>query len=257
MSNFGNYPFYLSVAKRDFTDHRYLTVIGYNGDVNNATEDAISTGGNINYPAAAGIQMQIVSTSVNDTAAGTGIRQVELHYLDANLNELDEIIILNGVTPVNTVATNIRRVLGIHGIAVGTNSVASGIIKLTDITGVTTYCQIEAGINTHRFGMFTIPLGWTGYILGWHPGSGSDSSTHYTNFLLRATAHDDEGTIEWLDGVFHIWSQSGSQDNETNIIFPVPLQMPAGTDIKISAISDNVTSRVKCTVEIYLLLIQN
>ncbi len=41
----------------------------------------------IPLPPSAGTQMTVVSTSANDTNGGTGINNVEIHYVDANGNE--------------------------------------------------------------------------------------------------------------------------------------------------------------------------
>ena len=71
-------------------------------------------------PVSTGVQMTVVSTSGNDAAAGSGIRTIEIHYLDANGNEQIEGVTMNGVTGVNTVATNIRFVNEFYAETVGT-----------------------------------------------------------------------------------------------------------------------------------------
>src|SRR3990172_7622115 len=68
----------------------------------------------IPIPASAGEQMTIVSTSAADTLAGTGVQKVDVMYIDANGVEQTEVVNLNGVTPVNTVATNIRFINAFH-----------------------------------------------------------------------------------------------------------------------------------------------
>ena len=58
--------------------------------------------------------MKLASTSANDTAAGTGIRKVRIHYLDADHVPHEEVVTLNGLTAVNTVATDIYRINRLH-----------------------------------------------------------------------------------------------------------------------------------------------
>lgn len=90
-----------------------------------------------------GIQMNISSTSVNDTSAGSGVRTVKIQYLDANLDEQTEVISMNGTTAVNTVATDIRFVNGMHITSGGVDKEAQGDISLKN--GAVTYAQILTG----------------------------------------------------------------------------------------------------------------
>src|SRR5512135_2461251 len=100
--------------------------LGYNGNVNNTSVD-LWQGPTATYVfPTTPQQMQVVSSSANDTAAGTGVQSVYIHYLDTNYADRFEIVTLNGVTPVNTVATNILRINGVHSQTVGTGGVAAG-----------------------------------------------------------------------------------------------------------------------------------
>ena len=95
---------------------------------------------------AANMQMQIVSTSVNDTAAGSGAQEVDIVYLPYEWSDEYswETIVMDGTTPVNTVATNIYR---IEDFAVTKGSSAAGDITLKDIGAVNTYAQIDQYTN--------------------------------------------------------------------------------------------------------------
>lgn len=235
---------------------RPIKIIGKNPDVDNAREDMWELGGTYVFPTAGGIQMQIVSSSANDAAGSTGIRQIELHYIEATtFLEKDEILTMNGVTPVNTVATNIYRINGIHAIQVGSNGTAVGNISLQSVGGATTYSRITAGLNTHLQAIYTVPSGYNAYITGWAVGTGSTAGTAFNEFLLRATVHDDEGTHEFLDGVFHIWDILSGQDASFNRTFKVPIKLPEKTDLKISALSDSAIANANCSCSIEVILI--
>ena len=66
-------------------------------------------GGRLVYPTA-GEQLEVFSASANDTIAGsTGAQAVAIRYLDTDFIEQTEVVLLSGVTPVLTVATNIYR----------------------------------------------------------------------------------------------------------------------------------------------------
>lgn len=104
-----------------------------------------------NQPAVAQ-QMQVVSTSANDAAAGTGGQQVTITYLTAPFptnviepfKKKTEIITLNGVGAVNTIATDIFRIDGFVISRVGTTGVAAGNISLQSVGGATTFERILA-----------------------------------------------------------------------------------------------------------------
>ena len=130
------------IAEGHIGGHYPLHIFGYNGDLDNVREDVWEAGGRYVFPAAAGIQMQFDSTSVEDdiltggAIAGTGVHKILLHYLDANLAEQTEEVTLNGQGEVNTTAENIRRVQSMHVTEAGTGAAAAGTITLKN-TGAT------------------------------------------------------------------------------------------------------------------------
>lgn len=105
-----------------------------------------------NQPVAAQ-QMQVVSTSANDAAAGTGIQQVTITYLTApfpiNTTEpfkkKTEVVTLNGVGAVLTNATDIYRIDRFVPTRVGSTGVAAGAISLQNTLGTITFERIEVG----------------------------------------------------------------------------------------------------------------
>lgn len=81
-----------------------------------------------------GAQRSFSSSSAADTAAGTGARTIQLTYyvLAAGVvtGPFTETITMNGVTAVNTVATNITLVEKFEVITAGTGGVNAGIITM-------------------------------------------------------------------------------------------------------------------------------
>lgn len=190
------------------------------------------------FPTAAQ-QMRVVSTSANDAGAGTGIQKVHIHYLDTTYAVQNEQVTLNGVTPVNTVATNILRINGFHSIQNGSGGGAAGNISLTNTAGTVTYGYISAGANTARQAIYTVPAGVTGYISHWQASSGS-TGAHFCQVSLRATTHD--GAL-WPT-TFLLQDEQGSQNGGASFTFPIPIPIPATADVKISAISDASNANV-------------
>lgn len=246
--------FGLEVSKGAITG-RPIKILGKNPDVDDAREDLWEIGGSYVFPAA-GIQMQVVSTSANDAAGGTGVRQIEIHYIEAiTFLEKDEIVTLNGVAPVTTLAINIYRVNGFHAIQVGSGGVAAGNISLQSVGGGVTYSRISIGLNNHLQAIYTVPDGFNLYVFAWHTGTGSTAGARWTEFILQMTAHDDEGAIEYLSGVFHIWDIIAGQDTSFDRKFSFPIKVPPKTDIKISVISDAAVSNAICSAGVDAVLI--
>jgi hypothetical protein len=78
-----------------------------------------------------GAQRSLASSNANDTAAGTGARQVKITYLDASLNgPYYETVTLNGTAAVATVATNICFIERLDVVSVGSGATNAGTITL-------------------------------------------------------------------------------------------------------------------------------
>lgn len=222
-------------AHNYYPNRSFGFALGRNDNVNNTRVDLWNgPTGTYVFPATAQ-QMHVVSSSANDAAAGTGIRTVVIDYLDANYNQKQEVITLNGTTPVNTVATNILRINGFHAASVGSGGYAAGNISLTNTGGTVTYGYIQASYNSSRQAIFTIPAGKTGYLSHWQASSGTATGTHFTRISIVATSH--EGVL--YPGAFMTQDEQGTLNGGGAATMPIPIAFPATCDIKMSAISDS------------------
>lgn len=148
-------------------------------------------------PAAAGEQMTVVSESQADNGTtATGILTVLIHYLDAAGDAQIETVTLDGTTPVDTVATDMRFIQAIHSATVGSGGVADGHIKIykTGTVGLV-YSMIAAGGNMSLVPHRMVPLGKSCYVRGWHA---TEAQGKRVAFRLRSTDH--LGTL--FPGVF-------------------------------------------------------
>lgn len=80
--------------------------------------------------AGAGEALEVVSSSANDAAAGTGARTVTIIYLNPSGAVLSETVTLNGTSAVATVATNIWRILDMWCASFGSGGTNAGTITL-------------------------------------------------------------------------------------------------------------------------------
>lgn len=135
--------------------------IGFNPDIDILTvpEDCWGGDGLFNWPAVA-TQMQIRSTDVNDTAAGTGMRTLTIAALDASYNEVTINITLNGTTAVQLPSLILRQ-NGIRGLTAGSVGTNVGTIILEDTVGVVPRGTILAGSGVANQAPYTVPAGFT------------------------------------------------------------------------------------------------
>ena len=103
----GTFDYPTRVALGDVQGVTAFRKFGMNDVVGAGTYDIWPSASTRQLPAAAGT-VAVVSSSVNDTAAGTGARTVVLSGLDANYLTISETIALNGTTPVNSVNSYLR-----------------------------------------------------------------------------------------------------------------------------------------------------
>ncbi len=128
----------------------FLSLNGRNPTLGTSFETLWGEGGIYQFPVAAS-QMTISSDDVNDNSSGTGGRLVLIDYLDVNYIRKQELISLNGTTPVTTVAS-IFRVNLVVVVQAGTTKTNEGIIYLG--TGTVT-----AGKPANVFGSILIGVG--------------------------------------------------------------------------------------------------
>ena len=156
----GDFRFSLATGKVLGLTTREL--YGDNPDINGTLEPVWNTGGNFPYPTSAQT-VSIVSTSANDDVANVGVREVRVEYLDDNFvtNIVD--VEMDGTNAVQ-VATDFYRLQTMRALSVGANGDAEGAITLA--YGANTVATIATGTNESRGSQFTIPAGYTGYLVG-------------------------------------------------------------------------------------------
>jgi len=172
-------PFELQVARGQIQAHSVVTIAGYNSDVDTAWE-MITPVGNLSYPAAA-LQMTVSSADADDTSAGTGARTVLITGLDANYAVISETVTMNGQTAVTT-TNSFLRINAMLVTTAGTSLANEGIIYIgtgTVTSGVpaTIYNVIAAGFNNATSSQYTIPAGYTGYLVVARIGLAQDAGT--------------------------------------------------------------------------------
>lgn len=140
------------------------------------------------------IQLTLVSTSESDTG------NIVIRYLDGDLIERYETVVLNGTTPVTTSATDIRAVNN----AYSTFGPVVGAVTLT--SGGVTYGRMSTGDIQFHTSMIRVPSNKRLMLTGIYAGSSSGSSasrvivTLVTSFI-NGDSFSDEGYLHPLAAV--------------------------------------------------------
>lgn len=196
--------------------------------------------GAFSIPPSAGVQMSAVSTSASDSSAGTGIRSIEIHYLDAGLVPQSEAVVLNGTTPVNTTATDIRFIQNVHMATYGSGRVAAGNISLS--ASAVTYGYIPAGANRCASSVKMVPAGKRLLITSIFAGSSSGSAAARAMVSI-ATMHFG-GHDYSSDSIFIPLAATAFQDNSGGLTLACPLALTEGQVVGLTYSTDKATTLV-------------
>lgn len=159
---------------------RIYNIYGRNFDVDSGTvpEDLWNGGGvYTGFPTTGSAEtLSIVSSSVNDTSAGTGALTIKIYGLDGNYAEITETVTLNGTTPVTTTQT-FWRVDTAEVIAAGSGGFNAGQITANhSTTTANVFFVMPANRGRTNTANFTVPAGWSALIREldvWVRGSGT------------------------------------------------------------------------------------
>jgi len=225
---------FMAIARGDVAGHKMYSVPGRKDSVSaTVLDDLTQIPGNTITPSPDGMTVQVVSSTGSDNSTGTGIRTIDLHFLDSNGLEQQEIITLNGTGAALSASTDVAYIQWMHAQSVGSSGVAAGGISLQSTDGATTYEYIEAGGNQSLSGRYKVPSNKTGYVIGWQVSA----ITKKIDIRLRATVERFDRSL--LPGVFLFQDIAVLQDVTSGYIpFPVPLRMPAGAIVKMSGLSE-------------------
>lgn len=230
ISQVGTYePFTLQVSRGQIPGHRSVTVFGYNPDVDTTRVTVWPHTGIIPFPPAA-LQLKVSSSSADDTAAGTGARTVFVGGLDANHNEISEIVTLNGQTSVLTTQSFLH-INSAYVATAGSGLSAAGDIYFGDgvvTLGIpaTVYDLIKVDYNQRITGSYTVPAGYTAYVSqGLFSAGQPGGSAQVVGRLLTVGA----------DGIRRAAAITTVNNGVAVYNFDYPIQIPEKTTIEAAA----------------------
>ena len=247
-------PFELQVARGQVAYHESVYKFGNNAVVANVTETIWQQGGLYSYLSAASV-LKVSSSSANDTSAGTGARTVELFGLDSDYNEINEVVTLNGQTAVNSTQSYLRinrmivRSAGSGGSNAGIIYAGTGTVT----TGVPAniYATINGdGTNQTLMALWTVPAGYTGYLMQYDVSNGTTSNTPAVcKLTLVARPYGEvfqSKDVKSLTTGMHI---------ENTLI--VPVKFTEKTDIEVRAVSSSASVTFDISAAFEIIYIKN
>ena len=151
----------LAVAAGRVKGVSIVTITGRNRNLDdNAVPEALSEDGVVTRAAflASAQGMQLTSNNAADNASGTGARLVLVAGLDANYDEISEVVVPNGTTPVALTNTYLR-VNTMIVVQAGSNRANVGRLNLTSTGTATTMRRIIANESLDHSFLYTVPRG--------------------------------------------------------------------------------------------------
>jgi len=244
-------PFYLQVARNQISFHKSNFKFGFNADVDDSLETVWAQGGLYSYLTSASV-LKVSSSSTADTSAGTGARTVELSGLDTNYDEISETVTLNGQTAVNT-TNEFLRINRMVVRSAGSGGQNAGVIYAgtgTVTTGVPAnkYATIAIGDNQTVMALWTVPRGYTAYLLQTDITVATTQNNKYCTVLL----------VSRPDGeVFQIKDKFVKAESSVHQAYTMPLKFEEKTDIEVRAIGDSAGADIAISAGLDIIYIQN
>lgn len=230
-------PFELQVARGQIPAHEKVHKFGFNTLVQDSEETIWDAGGIYAYPSSA-VAMTVTSAA---GATDSGVK-VTVQGLDANYNEVSEEVTLNASGTETTDQTYLR----VFRAFISGDTAGTGLISITN-TAVT-YAQIAVGENQTLMAVWTVPAGYTAYLL-------QNNTTCYTEAnnkfgITRLIARESGGVFRTQDKHTVVLSQ--------NVVhYPVPKSFPEKTDIEMRAIASSSNANLQVSASFDIVYIRN
>lgn len=261
MTFIANTDFYTEVAKGNVAGHSIIHKFGRNNNVN-GTLTPVTSSGVYQTPTSA-VSLEFVSSSANDSKSSTGMHELTVVGLDDNWDE--QTVVTTAHETDGTIAVNITgtwlRVYRAYISKSGSYATASTSSHIGTITirvqgGGATYAEVPLdgsfGLGQSLIGAYTVPNGFSAYILSSHVGSDVSGTKTTDYFFFKRDQADD--TTSPYSGTLRVQQTYIGTESIHYYTHVTPDCFPEKTDIGFLAKAD-ATSDV--FVEFELILIQN
>lgn len=174
---------------------------------------------------------------IDISAGGTGCQVARVKGLNASYAEIDEFIVMNGVTAVPTTLTTWFRVNSWRCIIGGTGLACAGTVDIRNLADTPIYSRMVAGDTRARNINYCVPAGKTLYVTSITLSAGSAVAGRSTRMVTRATYDPSLNCALPTLGLFQPFTEVIIQDSAFNRQLEIPTKLPEKTDLKVSIIS--------------------
>ena len=162
----GYKDFFLEVQQGHVPGYAIVHKFGRNDSIVNNVWDLVSPAGPSGSFPASGTPVRIqAGGDGDDTANGTGARELTVIGIDTNLNEVVETIVTSGTNASAYTSNSFWRVYRAYVSSVGTyggNNIGNIVVEHSSAVDI---IDILAGEGQSQHAAYTIPAGKTGYLL--------------------------------------------------------------------------------------------
>lgn len=240
-----NFLFVLAEGRID--GYRTEARFARNGDVDAATSEHISPHGEEHIYLGEPESLSIVSDSTDDAPGGNGARSIIIEGVDGNYRDTDIELRMSGTTPVLTSQALLR----VNNVRVDTcGSAGSNVGRITVVPQyfATTHAVIEPGSGESHSSHYTVPEGYTGYLVAGRADIGGDPMV------------PREGVVRLMSRAYNrAWrnrrSWSIRPGHPANLVSDLPLQFPARCDMHFDIAVD--TDDTSCFLQYSLVLVSH
>lgn len=211
-----------------------VSKFGSNPEVKTTEEDVWDGGGIYQYLTSAE-KLKVSSDDGDDKASGSGANRIQIYGCSGDYIEQNEIIELDGISPVDTKLKYLRIWRQINRSAGNRNNVGNILVKNNAEDNI--LAQISIGKNQTLMALWTVPVVQEFRMTSWYGSCGTGKETHFYLYVRPfGEVFQLKKTINIKDGFF-------SQ--------PTPLEefLAPMTDITIRASSDLPGGRVSAGLD--------
>jgi hypothetical protein len=246
--------FLLEVMKGTVPNHFIIHKFGRNQSVADGSFEIIgNVSGVYPFPAAATTVRVKAGGDADDDATGDGARTILVQGLDENLDLAEEEITLNGVGASTSTTTTFFRIFRSYVLTCGLYATPynTAAITIENTAGTADLMIITAGESQSQICSYTIPNGYTGYLLSF---SASVDAIKAANLRIHTRADISDVTPpvapsrlrHFVHGVLGVYSFRPAS--------PI-LALPAATDVWAEAAGGGAITEVSADMEILLVAI--
>lgn len=223
---------------------------GANGDVGNGVTEFVWDGPTTTYPwptAAETVRIK-AGGDANDTAAGTGAREVTIVGLDENWDLAEEAVATAGASASAATTTTFIRVFRAYVSAAGAYGGANtGNIQIENTSTLDVLAYISAGLGQTQFGAYTIPRDCTGYLSRYDVEVAANKPAR-----VRLWQRGDANVTSAPTGPVRLIHQDLELSGHKDLQFVGLTSYPAYTDIYATATGQGAATAVSLEFDLWV-----